>query len=132
MAEVVVLDSSALIALVSSSDPHHKWALEMFRDTASFDLQMTALSQAEALVHPARNGKLDKFLKTFSALALVVTSFDSSDASKVATLRATTTLTMSDACVLHQAMKVKGSIATTDNQLAQAAKSKGVGVFSPK
>jgi hypothetical protein len=29
-------------------------------------------------------------------------------------------------------MKVKGSIATTDNQLAQAAKSKGVGVFSPQ
>ena len=132
MAEVVVLDASALIALVSSSDPHHKWALEMFRDTASFDLQMTALSQVEALVHPARNGKLDKLLKTFSALALVVTSFDSSDASKLATLRATTTLTMSDACVLLQAMKVKGSIATTDNQLAQAAKSKGVGVFSPK
>ena len=132
MAEVVVLDTSALIALVSSSDPHHKWALEMFRDTASFDLQMTALSQAEALVHPARNGKLDKLLKTFSALGLVVTSFDSSDASKLATLRATTTLTMSDACVLLQAMKVKGSIATTDNQLAQAAKSKGVGVFSPK
>ena len=132
MAEVVVLDASALIALVSSRDPHHKWALEMFSDTASFDLQMTALSQAEALVHPARNGKLDKFLKTFSALELVVTSFDSSDASKLATLRATTTLKMPDACVLHQAMKVKGYIATTDNQLAQVAKSKGVGVFSPQ
>jgi rRNA-processing protein FCF1 len=39
---------------------------------------------------------------------------------------------MPDACVLHQAMKVKGSIATTDNQLAQVAKSKGVGVFSPQ
>lgn len=132
MAEVVVLDASALIALVSSSDPHHKWALEMFRDTASFDLQMTALSQAEALVHPARNGKLDKFMKTFSALALVVTPIEGSDASKLATLRATTTLKMPDACVLHQAMKVKGSIATTDNQLAQAAKSKGIGVFSPR
>ena len=132
MAEVVVLDASALIALVSSSDPHHKWALEMFRDTASFDLQMTALSQAEALVHPARNGKLDKFLKTFSALGLVVTSIEGSDASKLATLRVTTTLKMPDACVLHQAMKVKGSIATTDNQLAQVAKSKGVGVFSPQ
>ena len=93
---------------------------------------MTALSQAEALVHPARNGKLDKILKTFSALGLVVTPIEGSDASKLATLRATTTLKMPDACVLHQAMKVKGSIATTDNQLAQTAKSKGVGVFSPQ
>ncbi len=132
MAEVVVLDASALIALLSSKDPHHNWALEMFRDTASFDLQMTALSQAEAMVHPARNGKLDKFQKMLSSLGLVVTSIDPSDASKLAALRATTTLKMPDACVLHQAMKVGGSIATTDNQLAQVAKSKGVGVFSPE
>lgn len=104
----------------------------MFRDTASFDLQMTALSQAEAMVHPARSGKLDKFQKMFTALGLAVTSIDSSDASKLATLRATTTLKMPDACVLHQAIKVSGSIATTDNQLAQVAKSKGVGVFSPE
>jgi rRNA-processing protein FCF1 len=104
----------------------------MFRDTASFDLQMTALSQAEALVHPARNGKLDKFLKTFSALGLVVTSIEGSDATKLATLRATTSLKMPDVCVLHQAMKVNGSIATTDKELARTAKSKGVGVFAPK
>jgi rRNA-processing protein FCF1 len=65
-------------------------------------------------------------------LGLVVTSIDGSDASKLATLRATTTLKMPDACVLHHAMKVSGSIATTDNELAQAAKSKGVGVFSPQ
>ena len=132
MAEVVVLDASALIALVSSSDPHHKWALEMFRDTASFDLQMTALSQAEAMVHPGRNGKLEKFQKMLNALGLVVSPIEGLDASKLAILRATTTLKMPDACVLHQAMKVSGSIATTDNQLAQVAKSKGVGVFSPK
>jgi rRNA-processing protein FCF1 len=29
-------------------------------------------------------------------------------------------------------MKVKGAIATTDKELAKAAKSKGVGVFAPK
>jgi predicted nucleic acid-binding protein len=132
LAEVVVLDASALIALLSSKDPHHKWAIEMFRDTASFELQMTALSQAEAMVHPARSGKLDKFQKMLISLGLAVTSIDSSDASKLATLRATTTLKMPDACVLHQAMKVSGSIATTDSQLAKVAKSKGVGVFSPE
>lgn len=132
MAEVVVLDASALIALASSKDPHHQWALEMFRDTASFDLQITALSQAEAMVHPARNGKLDKFQKLVSGLGMEVTPIEGSDASKLATLRATTTLKMPDVCVLHQAMKVKGAIATTDKELAKAAKSKGVGVFAPK
>lgn len=104
----------------------------MFRDTASFDLQMTSLSQAEVMVHPARNGKLDKFQKMLNSLGLVVTPIEGLDASKLATFRATTTLKMPDACVLHQAIKVNGSIATTDNQLAQVAKSKGVGVFSPQ
>lgn len=131
MAEVVVLDASALIALVSSTDPHHQWALKMFRDTASFDLQMTSLSQAEAMVHPARSGKLDKFQKMLTAFGLEVTPIEASDANKLATLRANTTLKMPDACVLHQAMKINGSIATTDSNLARVAKSKGVGVLAP-
>ena len=131
MAEVVVLDASALIALASSKDAHHKWALEMFRDTASFDLQITALSQAEAMVHPARNGKLEKFRKLISALGVEVTPIEGEDAAKLTTLRVSTSLKMPDVCVLNQAIKVKGSIATTDKELAKAAKSKGVGVFAP-
>ena len=131
MAEVVVLDASALIALASSKDAHHKWALEMFSDTASFDLQITALSQAEAMVHPARNGKLDKFQKLISALGVEVTPIEGEDAAKLTTLRVSTSLKMPDVCVLNQAIKVKGSIATTDKELAKAAKSKGVGVFAP-
>ena len=131
MAEVVVLDASALIALASSKDPHHKWALEMFRDTASFDLQITALSQAEAMVHPARNGKLDKFQKLVSALGVEVTPIEGEDAAKLTSLRVSTSLKMPDVCVLNQAIKVRGSIATTDKELAKAAKSKGVGVFAP-
>jgi predicted nucleic acid-binding protein len=131
LAEVVVLDASALIALATSKDAHHKWALEMFRDTASFNLQITALSQAEAMVHPARNGKLDKFQKLVSALGVEVTPIEGGDAPKLTNLRVSTSLKMPDVCVLNQAIKVKGSIATTDKELAKAAKSKGVGVFAP-
>jgi predicted nucleic acid-binding protein len=131
LAEVVVLDASALIALASSKDSHHKWALDMFRDTASFDLQITALSQAEAMVHPARNGKLDKFQKLIGALGVEVTPIEAEDAAKLTTLRVSTSLKMPDVCVLNQAIKVKGSIATTDKELAKAAKSRGVGVFAP-
>jgi predicted nucleic acid-binding protein len=131
LAEVVVLDASALIALATSKDAHHKWALEMFRDTASFNLQITALSQAEAMVHPARNGKLDKFQKLISALGVEVTPIEGGDAAKLTNLRVSTSLKMPDVCVLNQAINVKGSIATTDKELAKAAKSKGVGVFAP-
>jgi predicted nucleic acid-binding protein len=131
LAQVVVLDASALIALASSKDPHHSWALQMFRDTVSFELQMSALTQAEVLVHPARAGKLEKFLKLIGELGLEITQIEEVDSSKLASLRATTNLKMPDVVVLHQAMKVKGSIATTDNKLAQVAKAKGVGVFKP-
>lgn len=131
MAQLVVLDASALIALVSSQDPHHNWALEMFRDTASFELQMSALTQAEVLVHPARAGKLEKFLKLIRGLGLEITPIEEADASELASIRSNTNLKMPDAVVLHQALKVKGSIATTDNKLAQVAKAKGLGVFKP-
>lgn len=103
----------------------------MFRDTASFELQMSALTQAEVLVHPARAGKLEKFLLLIRGLGLEITPIEEADASKLASIRSNTNLKMPDAVVLHQALKVKGSIATTDNKLAQVAKAKGLGVFKP-
>jgi len=131
LAQLVVLDASALIALASDTDPNHNWALEMFRDTAAFGLQMTALTQAEVLVHPARAGKLEKFLKLIGALGLEITPIEESDSSQIAKIRASTSLKMPDAVVLSQAIKVSGSVATTDKQLAKVAKDNGLGVFSP-
>jgi predicted nucleic acid-binding protein len=131
LAQLVVLDASALIALASDTDPNHNWALEMFRDTAAFGLQMTALTQAEVLVHPARAGKLEKFLKLIGALGLEITPIEESDASQIAKIRASTSLKMPDAVVLSQAIKVSGSIATADIHLAKVAKDNGLGVFIP-
>jgi predicted nucleic acid-binding protein len=131
LAQLVILDASALIALATDTDPNHNWALEMFRDTAAFGLQMTALTQAEVLVHPARAGKLEKFLKLIGALGLEITPIEESDSSQIAKIRASTSLKMPDAVVLSQAIRVSGSIATTDKQLAKVAKDKGLGVFSP-
>jgi predicted nucleic acid-binding protein len=131
LAELVVLDASALIALASDTDPNHSWALAMFRDTAAFGLQMTALTQAEVLVHPARAGKLEKFLKLIGALGLEITPIEESDSRQIAKIRAETSLKMPDAVVLSQATKVSGSVATTDKQLAKVAKDNGLAVFSP-
>jgi predicted nucleic acid-binding protein len=131
LAELVVLDASALIALASDTDPNHSWAISMFRDTAAFGLQITALTQAEVLVHPARAGKLEKFLKLIGALGLEITPIDRSDSIQIAKIRSATSLKMPDAVVLSQAIKVAGSIATADKQLAKVAKENGLGVFSP-
>lgn len=131
LARVVVLDASALIALVSSQDAHHNWAMEMFRDTASFDLQMSCLTQAEAMVHPAREGQVEKFQKMINSLGLEITSIESTDSASIALLRARTSLKLPDIAVLNQAMKVNGTVATTDQKLALAAQSLGCAVFHP-
>ena len=104
----------------------------MFRDTAGFDLQMSSLTQAEVLVHPARTGQLEKFQKLLSGLALEITTIESQDSAALASLRAESSLKMPDIAVLHQALKVKGSIASTDQKLVKVAKKLGVGVFHPK
>jgi predicted nucleic acid-binding protein len=132
LARVVVLDASALIALVSSQDAHHNWALEMFRDTASFNLQMSCLTQAEVMVHPTRAGQLEKFQKMVNSIGLQITPIEPEDSASLANLRAKTSLKMPDVAVLRQAMKVNGTVATTDQKLAQAAKDLGFGVFHPK
>jgi predicted nucleic acid-binding protein len=103
----------------------------MFRDTPGFDLQMSAVSFAEVLVHPARAGKADKFLKLIDGLGLEIVPIEESDSAKLAKLRASTNLKMPDCLVLHQAIKASGSIATTDKTLARVSKEKAVGVFTP-
>jgi predicted nucleic acid-binding protein len=132
LAGVIVLDASALISLASSKDAQHDWALKMFRDTAEFDLQMSSLTKAEVLVHPARAGQLEKFQKMLNALDLFIAPIESQDSASLAALRAKTSLKMPDIAVLHQALKAKGSIATTDEKLVTVAKKLGVGVFHPK
>lgn len=92
---------------------------------------MTALTHAEVLVHPERSSKLDKFLKSLASLGMSITPIEATDSNKLAVIRASTSLKMPDAVVLLQAMKVDGSIATTDQRLVSEAKRKRVGVFHP-
>lgn len=92
---------------------------------------MSALTQAEVMVHPARAGQLKKFHKVLSSLGLEITPIESNDSFLMAELRAKTSLRMPDIAVLNQAIKVNGTVATTDQKLAQAAKDLGFGAFHP-
>ena len=131
MAGVVVLDASALIALYSSGDAHHSWALEMFRDTAASKLEMPVLSFAEVLVHPTRQGKREKFLSSISGLGLEVIELPAQAALELASLRHQTNLKMPDVVVLQRAVAVGGTLATTDRKLAETASGLGLVVSSP-
>lgn len=131
MAGVVVLDASALIALYDSKDAHHLWALEMFRDTLSFELMMPVLTYAEVLVHPIRANLRSRFEKSIRGLGISFSELLAEDTLRLAELRVETKLRMPDVVVLHQALKTSGSLATTDKGLALAARKLGLGVFQP-
>lgn len=131
MAEIVALDASALIALLSSDDLHHDWAKGMFLDTVTWQFQMSVLNQAEAMLHPTKTGKIQNYLDAVNNLRIEIVPVESSDGSDLAKLRAETNLRMLDVLVLHQALKIDGSIATTDKDMAKAARARSIGVFEP-
>lgn len=127
----VVLDASALIALYSSKDINHLWAIGFFKQTLDRELSMNVLNYSECLVHPIRAGKLDQFSAGVAGLGVEVVQIVSSDASSLAQLRAGTGLRMPDVLVLHQAKNLGAAVATTDQQLAKVARDLGIEVFSP-
>ena len=132
MAGVVVLDASALIALFDSNDPHHSWARGMFVDTIAASLVMSVLTYAEVLVHPTRVGKVEEFERNIDGLGIEIVTAGAEDASTLALLRASTSLKMPDAIVLHLAARLGASLATTDRGLAAEASHRGVTVFEPQ
>jgi predicted nucleic acid-binding protein len=56
---LIVLDASVVIAQFDEADAHHPAAADFFRDHPIDDLRLPASAYAEALVEPARAGRLD-------------------------------------------------------------------------
>jgi predicted nucleic acid-binding protein len=132
MAGVVVLDASALIALHDSEDRHHTWARGMFLDTIDATLAMSVLTYGEVLVHPTRAGKVAEFERNIAGLGIERVAVGAEDAPALAHLRASTSLKMPDVIVLHLAVGLGASLATTDRELAGEAALRGVSVLEPQ
>ncbi len=131
MAGVVVLDASALIALHDSEDRHNTWARGMFLDSLDAALAMSVLTYAEVLVHPTRAGKVAEFEQNIAGLGIEIVAVGAEDAPALAHLRASTSLTMPDVIVLHLAVGLGASLATTDRVLAGEAALLGLTVLEP-
>ena len=131
MAGVVVLDASALIALHDSEDRHNTWARGMFLDSLDAALAMSVLTYAEVLVHPTRAGKVAEFEQNIAGLGIEIVAVGAEDAPALAHLRASTSLKMPDVIVLHLAVGLGASLATTDRVLAGEAALLGLTVSEP-
>ena len=123
---MIVLDSGVLIAYANPDDAHHRGVLDLLSRASDESFSVTALTLAEALIHPVRADIVGEMVKAIAALGLCVEDLREQDAVALARVRAATGLKMPDALVVHTAERFGGSVATTDARLAAAAESRGL------
>ena len=125
---MIVLDANVLIAFLDASDAHHEDALGLFEHRFLDGFSASALTVAEALVHPVRAGRQDAALASLSAMGVQVLSLDSSAAADLARVRSQYRLRMPGAIVLQAAISTGSEVATFDDSLAAAAAEAGLAV----
>jgi predicted nucleic acid-binding protein len=119
----LVLDASALIAHLDGSDAHHNSVERLLTAATGQTLAASPISIAEVLVGPARAGQLHRAQQALDTLGVQAVALDSASPARLATLRATTGLTLPDCCVLVAAKSVQAAVVTFDDRLAAVARS---------
>jgi predicted nucleic acid-binding protein len=127
---VIVLDAGVLIAHLEASDLHHDRATDLLVDAADEPFGISPLTLAEALVGPARLGKLDAAQKAIRELGVAAVALSEQAPARLAAMRASTRLRLPDCCVLLAAETAQAQVATFDDRLAAAAADLGLLVRS--
>lgn len=125
---MIVLDANVLIAFLDARDAHHSLARLVLEEYASEGYAASALTVAEALVHPAKQGLQDRGSAALSDIGLKILPLSGEDATSLARVRARYRVRMPDAVALHAALTIRSPIATFDAGLAAAAREAGVTV----
>jgi predicted nucleic acid-binding protein len=126
---VIVLDASVLIAHLDSRDAHHDRAFALLSDVAGEGLAASPVTLAEVLVGPARVGAVARADAALRRLGVIAVPIDADAPVRLATLRASTGLKLPDCCVVHAAEQVAAKVATFDDRLAGAARTRGIQVL---
>ena len=125
----VVADSSWVMALRNTSDPHHKAAVRSRHRLNDEVVVLAELTLAECLVTPAVIGDAAQAERLLRA-AFEIASDDASAPLRWAQRRAATGLKLPDAIVLETAHRENAAgIATFDAALATAARKAGLKVY---
>lgn len=123
---MIVLDANVLIAFLDASDAHHDDAISLFEHRFLDGFSASALSVAEALVHPVRAGRQDSAAASLAVIGVEVLPIEPSQAAELARVRNQYRVRMPDAVALHAAISSGSELATFDDTLAAAARSAGV------
>lgn len=125
---MIVLDASVIIAHLDATDALHERATALLLGADSEGLGASPLSLAEVLVGPARAGRLDRAVAALDQLEVTSVNLDRDAPTRLALLRAGSSLKLPDCCVLLAAQQVHGAIATFDEALAATARRGGLDV----
>ena len=128
MARVIVLDANVLIAFLDRGDPFHEPTKNFLEHNFVEGFGASALTVAEALVHPSKAGKEDHARQALTQLGLKILGLEAPDAVSLAKLRAHHSIRMPDVVVLHCALSVGARVATFDKRLRGVVAHAGVQV----
>lgn len=127
---MIVLDAIVLIGFMHDQDQRHQAAVTLLRNAAGEPFGVSPLTLAEAMVGPARLGRLPAAEQMLQDIGVAEVPFPPRAAAKLAQLRATSGLKMPDCCVLLAAQSTQASLATFDQRLAGAAIARGITVVA--
>jgi len=127
----LVLDASAMIALLDPSDAHHTWGYDLYLNTTDDDLVLPAINFAEILVHPARLSTEGELALSLKKLRVEIRSISEEDALETARLRSKLGLKLPDTFTLQAAIAEEATLVSTDKALAKTAREYGLTVYSP-
>ncbi|WP_164520422.1 type II toxin-antitoxin system VapC family toxin [Specibacter cremeus] len=125
---MIVLDASVIIALLDGQDAFHEQSRRLLDALAGEEWVVNAMTLAEVMVGPARAGQLEAVSTAVDRMNLRTDPLDAASVPRLAQLRAATSLTVPDCCVLLTAEKLHCALATFDRRLAKAARARGVEV----
>lgn len=123
---MIVLDASVVIALLRARDAFHLQSESFFNAHIEDEFALHAVTRAEVLVGPAREGRGAEAVRRLDALQIRTVSLHEDDTRALAQLRVRTGLKLPDACVLLAAMETHASMATFDQRLGRAAADLGI------
>lgn len=119
---MIILDASALIALIDPDDEHHAAVSTTLESHATDRWATGALTLAEVMVRAAADDELLAALgEDLADLEVETLALTDEDVEPLARLRAATGLRMPDCCVVLAAQSSGGTLLTTDRALAARA-----------
>lgn len=125
---MITLDASLVIAHLNPHDSHHQAATAYLRDSAGERLLIHSLNLAEVLIGGVKVRRGQEMLSDLHAIGIGVADRTEGEALRLAHLRVECGLKLPDCCALDTALATKSTLATFDDALAKAARTRHVTV----